>query len=65
MCRRVRQCEILVTRVTNQIQIIKKRLTHTSNIETYNDFIIIAEIVPKLPSDILVEILQQLKIIFD
>lgn len=45
--------EIILGRVINQIQLIKKGLSKSSNFETYNDFIIIREIVPKLPSKVL------------
>lgn len=56
--KRVRQAEIILGRVINQIQIIKKGLSKSTSFETYNDFIILGEIVPKLPSRTLAEILQ-------
>jgi hypothetical protein len=49
----------------SQIQIIKKGLSDTPHFETYNDFMILAEIVPKLPTKILAELLQQLHVIYD
>lgn len=52
------QAEIILGRVINQIQIIKKGLSRSASFETYNDFIILAEIVPKLPSRALAELLQ-------
>lgn len=56
--RGVRQAEIILGRVINQIQIIKKGLSKSTSFETYNDFIILGEIVPKLPSKALAELLQ-------
>jgi hypothetical protein len=51
--------------VLSQIQIIKKGLSDTPNFETYNDLIILGEIVPKLPTRTLAELLQQLHVIYD
>lgn len=49
----VMQAEIILSRVVNQIQIIKKGLSHQKNFHLYNDFLIIGEIVPKLSAKIL------------
>lgn len=66
MASKVRQTtEIILGRVINQIQLIKKGLSKSSSFETYNDFIIIGEIVPKLPSKVLAELLLQLRILHD
>lgn len=57
----MKQKEKLLSRVQNQIQIIKRTLSRNQDFELYNDFLIISEIVPKLPEQTLVEILTALK----
>ena len=61
----VKNGEIMLSRVLNQIQIIKKGLSNLASFHSYNDFLIIAEIVPKLPSKVLAELLLQLRMIND
>ena len=61
----VQKAEIILGRVINQMQIIKKALSRSSSFETYNDFIILGEIVPKLPTNALAELLQQLRVMND
>ena len=60
-----KQGQIMRGRVMNQIQIIKRVLSKGEDFITYNDLLIIAEIVPKLPDRVLVEMLQGLKILND
>ena len=43
------QRDKLLARVQNQIQIIKRNLSRSQDFELYNDFLIISEIIPKLP----------------
>jgi|JI7StandDraft_1071085.scaffolds.fasta_scaffold235744_1 hypothetical protein len=60
----IKKAEIILSRAVNQIQIIKKGLsTNHANFHLYNDFLIIGEIVPKLPSNVLAELLLQLRMI--
>lgn len=63
--KRVKQAEVLLVRVLNQIQIIKKGLSKESSFHTYNDFLIIGEIVPRLSSGILAELLLELRVMND
>ena len=52
-------------RVLSEIQIIKRELSKGDDFCTYNDMLIIAQIVPKLPSGALVPLLQGLRILHD
>ena len=61
----VKQAEVILVRVLNQIQIIKKGLSNLGSIHTYNDLLIIGEIVPRLSSRVLAELLQELKVMND
>ena len=63
--RTIKQAEIILNRVINQIQIIKKGLSSIGSIHFYNDFLIIAQIVPKLPSRVLPEVLLELRAMND
>lgn len=56
-----RNDQILRVRILNQIQLIKYGLSRINDFSTYNDLIIIAEIVPNLPEGVLIEVLQILK----
>ena len=56
---------IMEGRVMSQIQIMKKNLSKRSNFETYNDFMIIGQIVPRLPPQVLAELLQGLRAMND
>ncbi len=63
--RGVKQAEIILNRVLNQIQIIKKGLSSLGSFHWYNDFLIIAEIVPKLPTGVLAQVLLELRAMND
>jgi hypothetical protein len=63
--RGVKQAEIILNRVLNQIQIIKKGLSSLGSFHSYNDFLIIAEIVPKLPTGVLAQVLLELRAMND
>lgn len=63
--RTTKQAEIILVRVLNQIQIIKKGLSSMGSFHCYNDFLIIAEIVPKLSSGVLAQMLLQLQTMND
>jgi hypothetical protein len=65
-CKGIIKAEIILSRVVNEIQIIKKVLTRNhASFHIYNDFLIIAEIVPKLPTNALAELLLQLRMMND
>jgi|LakMenE01Jun11ns_1017448.scaffolds.fasta_scaffold8565297_1 hypothetical protein len=62
----IQKAEIIMSRVVNEIQIIKKVLTRNhASFHIYNDFLIIAQIVPKLSTNALVELLLQLRMMND
>jgi hypothetical protein len=62
----IKKAEIIMSRVVNEIQIIKKVLTtNHASFHIYNDFLIIALIVPKLSTNALVELLLQLRMMND
>ena len=52
---------ILMNRVINHIGFIKRHLANRKEFSLYNDFLIIGQIVPKLPKQTLLELLQILK----
>lgn len=60
-----RQGDIVRGRVLNEIQIIKRGLSKGDDFFTYNDLLIIGQIVPKLPEAALVQLLQGLRILHD
>ena len=60
-----RQTPVILGRVISQIQIMSKGLSKWSSFETYNDFMIIKEIVPKLPAGFLAELLIRLRAMND
>ena len=51
----------LVIRVQNHIGFIKHHLSKRNITELYNDFLIMDQIIPKLPKNTLLELLQVLK----
>jgi len=61
----VKQAEVILVRVLNQIQIIKKGLSNLGSFHTYNDLLIIGEIVPRLSSRVQAELLQELRVMND
>jgi|JI6StandDraft_1071083.scaffolds.fasta_scaffold506007_1 hypothetical protein len=63
--KRVNQVDVILIRVLNQIQIIKKGLSNLGSFHTYNDLLIIGEIVPKLSSRVLAELLLELRVMND
>lgn len=63
--KRVNQVDVILIRVLNQIQIIKKGLSNLGSFHTYNDLLIIGEIVPKLSSKVLAELLLELRVMND
>lgn len=65
MTQKIRQAEIILGRVLSQIQILKKTLADETNFETYNDFMIIGEIAPRLPAGVLAQLLQRLRAMND
>lgn len=56
---------MLLCRVQNEIQIIKRELSKGEDFCTYNDLLIIGQIVPKLPNTALAPLLQGLRILHD
>ena len=56
---------VIKSRLLNQIQLIKHILASNTDIEVYNDLVILSHIVPYLPENTLVESLQFLKQYYD
>ena len=56
---------MMINRVQNEIKMIKRNLSTGKDFELYNDFLIINQIVPKLPQITLVEMLLALRPIHD
>ena len=52
---------ILMNRVLNHVEFIKHHLSKRNEKSLYNDFLIVGQIVPKLPKETLLEMLQLLK----
>lgn len=57
--------EVITKRVLNQIQLVKHALSKTDDFFAYNDILIIGHIVPKLPEQVLTQLLHSLKNIND
>jgi len=53
--------EIIANRVLNHIEFIKHHLAKRNQDDLYNDFLIVSQIAPKLPQEILLEMLHLLK----
>ena len=52
---------VMRNRITNEIECIKFRLAKRGDLSLYNDLVIIGHIVPKLPNEMVLEMLTILK----